>query len=140
MRKIHQRVERAQSCLPASSYTAKWVMIPVMLFWIGSWRSKTENSTDLSIFIHFEKVWETLWPRFICVSSCCTAQEHHLQWPRIVESPQIHRYVISLSISVVCSVVAFQNRTDEGKKTQKIWIHFVSIDSFRNIQHYIILS
>lgn len=95
MRKIHQRVERAQSCLPASSYTAKWVVFHFffVLLICFSLKSKTKSLIHVLHYVII-KVWKALWSRFICGSSRGTAQEHHLQRCRIVESTQVHRYVI----------------------------------------------
>lgn len=52
-----------------------------------------------SIFFVFTtplKVWKTLWTRYICGPSCFTAEKHHIQWHRIVQSKQVHGYVRSL--------------------------------------------
>lgn len=100
MRKIHTRVERAQSVLPLSSYQAKWVTSDHVLC-----AKKLGNITIKNIFISFfihkhtptSKVWKTLWTGYICGSSCFTAKEHHIQWPRIVQSTQVYRYVRSVS-------------------------------------------
>lgn len=42
------------------------------------------------------KVRKTLRTRYICGPSCFTAEKHHIQWHRIVQSKQVPRYVWSL--------------------------------------------
>lgn len=126
MRKIHQRVERAQSCLPASSYTAKWVMIPFFLFRITIWKSETECSTKVSFFVHLKRYEKRYGPDSFVSHLVAPLKSTTYNG---LESWNPHKYIGMpfhfFFLSVVCSV-AFQNRTDERIKEKLEFISFQS--------------